>query len=76
MGQSFNPLPTDLRIARIQSAADGYLFKHISYAIGGSGRQPALATTVAVYERWPLIAYIKSLGVRRRSLRGSHPWQK
>jgi mono/diheme cytochrome c family protein len=64
VGQSFSPLPTDLRISRIQSASDGYLFKHISYGVGGGGRQPALDTTVAIADRWPIIAYIKSLGVR------------
>jgi hypothetical protein len=40
------------------------LFKEISYGIPG-GRQPALATTVAVNDRWHAIAYVKSLGQRQ-----------
>jgi hypothetical protein len=39
------------------------MFKEISFGVPG-GRQPALATTIAVLERWQIVAYIKSLGVR------------
>ena len=63
VGQSFAPLPEDLRSVRIQSLADGILFKEISYGIPG-GRQPPLATTIAVEDRWRIVAYMKSLGVR------------
>jgi len=65
VGQSFAPLPTDLRSGRIQQQSSGYLFQHISYGIGGTGRQPALATTVSIDKRWEIIAYIKSLGTRK-----------
>ncbi len=65
VGQSFAPLPTDLRSKRIQDQSSGYLFQHISYGIGGSGRQPALATTVSIEQRWEIIAYIKSLGTKK-----------
>jgi hypothetical protein len=41
----------------------GILFKEISYGIP-NGRQPALATTIAVKDRWRIIAHIKSLGPR------------
>ena len=61
VGQSFAPLPTDLRIARIQDASEGYLFKHMSY---GGKRAPALATTITIQRRWEIVAFIKSLGVR------------
>jgi mono/diheme cytochrome c family protein len=64
VGQSFAPLPTDLRSPRVQKQSEGQLFQHISYGIGGSGRQPALATTIAMQDRWRLIAFVKSLGVR------------
>ena len=64
VGQSFEPLPTDLRSDKVQSQADGELFKTISYGLESSGRQPALATTIAIPERWIIVAYIKSLGVR------------
>lgn len=63
VGQSFAPLPGDLRSARVQSLAPGRLFHEISYGIPG-GRQPALASTVAVAERWQIIGYIQSLGRR------------
>lgn len=64
VGQSFAPLPTDLRSPKVQTQTEGALFQHISYGIGGSGRQPALATTIDVPDRWKIIAFIKSLGTR------------
>jgi mono/diheme cytochrome c family protein len=63
VGQSFAPPPGDLRTAKIQSMSPGLLFKEISYGIP-DGRQPALATTMTVDERWQSIALVKSLGVR------------
>ena len=64
VGQSFYPLPGDLRSEKIQSLPEGIIFKEISYGIPG-GRQPALATTISVGDRWRIIAYVKSLGTRR-----------
>ena len=64
VGQSFYPLPTDLRSEKVQSKSDGVLFKEISYGKPG-GRQPALATTISVMDRWRVIAYVKSLGLRQ-----------
>jgi mono/diheme cytochrome c family protein len=63
VGQSFFPLPNDLRSEKIQRSSDGILFKDISYGIPG-GRQPPLATTIRVEDRWRIIAYLKSLGQR------------
>jgi mono/diheme cytochrome c family protein len=63
VGQSFAPLPGNLRSAKVQGMAEGVLFKEISYGKPG-GRQPALATTIAMADRWKIIAYVKSLGVR------------
>jgi mono/diheme cytochrome c family protein len=63
VGQSFQPLPYDLRSPKVQYKPDGSLFKSISYGIPG-GRQPALDTTVTVDDRWCVVAYIKSLGLR------------
>lgn len=62
VGQSFAPLPGDLMSPRIQSLPDGVIFQEISYGKPG-GRQPALATTISVDNRWRITAYIKSLGV-------------
>jgi len=61
VGQSFSPLPADLRSARVQSKADGELFKSISYGVPG-GRQPALHTTITINDRWHVVALVKSLG--------------
>ena len=63
VGQSFHPLPTDLRSPDVQSKPDGELFQSVSYGIPG-GRQPALQTTVTIDDRWHVIAFIKSLDVR------------
>ncbi|GAB6908404.1 conserved hypothetical protein [Desulfosarcina cetonica] len=63
VGQSFAPKPRDLRDAKVQTMAEGTLFKEISFGIPG-GRQPALATTIAPEDRWRVIAYVKSLGPR------------
>ena len=64
VGQSFSPLPTDLKSKKVQETSDGKMFKEISFGVPG-GRQPALATTIAALERWQIIAYIKSLGIRK-----------
>jgi mono/diheme cytochrome c family protein len=63
VGQSFVPLPTDLKNLIVQKMRDGELFQHISYGVP-EGRQPPLATTISAEDRWRIIAYIKSLGVR------------
>jgi mono/diheme cytochrome c family protein len=63
VGQSFSPLPTDLRSLKVQSLSVGVFFKEISYGVP-DGRQPPLATTIAPMDRWQIVAYIKSLGIR------------
>jgi mono/diheme cytochrome c family protein len=63
VGQSFNPLPTDVRTAAIQSKPAGELFKSVSYGIP-SGRQPPLETTITIDDRWSVVAFVKSLGLR------------
>ena len=65
VGQSFSPLPTDLRIPRVQQTADGKMFKEISFGLKRPGaRQPPLATTIFPEDRWKIVHYVKSLGVR------------
>ena len=63
VGQSFAPLPGDIRSEKVQNMPVGLIFHEISYGLPG-GRQPALASTIAVEERWKIIGFIKSLGVR------------
>jgi len=62
VGQSFAPLPTDLRSARVQNSSEGYLFKHITF---GGGRAPALGTTIEETDRWRIVAFLQSLGIRQ-----------
>lgn len=57
VGQSFSPLPQDLRSPQIQDQSDGALFFTISY---GKNRMPALATTLSVPERWDVIVYLRT----------------
>ncbi len=64
VGQSFQPLPTDLRSLQVQTQPTGELFKSVSYGIPG-GRQPALQTTITIDDRWRVISYVKSLGLRK-----------
>jgi len=63
VGQSFAPLPTDLRSAKVQNSPPGELFKSVSYGIP-DGRQPPLHSTIAFEDRWEVIAFVKSLGPR------------
>ena len=63
VGQSFAPLPTDLRSAKVQDSPAGVLFKNVSYGIP-DGRQPPLHATITVDDRWKVVAFVKSLGPR------------
>ena len=63
VGQSFAPLPTDLRSAKVQNSPTGELFKNVSYGIP-DGRQPPLHATITVDDRWKVVAFVKSLGTR------------
>ena len=67
VGQSFAPLPSDLRSPETQALSDGLLFKRISYGKPPLGRQPPLATTIDVADRWKIIAYIRMAGVRKNA---------
>jgi mono/diheme cytochrome c family protein len=64
VGQSFQPLPTDLRSDEVQSNSEGKLFKTISYGVL-DGRQPALHTTITIEDRWRVVAFVKSLGAHK-----------
>jgi mono/diheme cytochrome c family protein len=58
VGQSFYPLPRNLRSAQVLDQSDGQLFASSSY---GKKRMPAMATTVTEADRWAIIHYIRSL---------------
>ena len=61
VGQSFAPLPSDLRVPLVQGQSDGELFIKISL---GFRRHPPLATTMSEEDRWATIVYIRSLKPR------------
>ncbi len=58
VGQSFAPLPTDLKSAYVQQQTDGELFIKIGK---GFKRHPPLAYTVSVQDRWAILLYLRSL---------------
>lgn len=58
VGQSFYPLPSDLRSPAIQALSDGDLFRIISL---GSKRSPPLGATISEGDRWAIVAYIRHL---------------
>jgi mono/diheme cytochrome c family protein len=66
VGQSFSPLPTDLRSRRVQAMSPGQMFRIISYGIPGGGKQPALQATITPEYRWHIVAYVRSLGTRSK----------
>jgi len=58
VGQSFYPLPTNLKGPYVQNQSDGALFYKISF---GFRRHPPLTYTIAEDDRWAIILYIRSL---------------
>jgi mono/diheme cytochrome c family protein len=58
VGQSFSPLPSDLRSPEIQAQEDGRLFQKI---LLGAGRHPRLYNTVSEEDTWAVVNYIRSL---------------
>jgi mono/diheme cytochrome c family protein len=61
VGQSFAPLPTNLKDKSVQDQTDGEIFFKMSL---GSKRQPPLAYTVSEKDRWAIIRFIRSLASR------------
>ncbi len=65
VGQSFYPLPANLKQTAVQNQSDGELFYKITF---GFKRHPPLAQTVAEPDRWDIINYLRSLTGERSSL--------
>ncbi len=59
VGQSFAPLPTNLRSAGVQSQSDGELYAKIRL---GFNRHPRLYTTIPDTDTWAIINYLRALG--------------
>ncbi len=66
VGQSFAPLPTDLRSSDVQTQSDGKLFYTITF---GLKRHPPLGFMIAESDRWAIVHYVRSLSKRTESLR-------
>ncbi len=58
VGQSFSPLPTDLKSPYVEQQSVGELFYKVSF---GFKRQPPLADTVSEEDRWAIIRYVRSV---------------
>jgi hypothetical protein len=56
VGQSFSPLPADLKSADVLDQSNGELFQKISF---GFLRHPPLNETVPPEDRWAIIHYIR-----------------
>lgn len=59
VGQSFVPLPTNLKSEKTQSKSDGEIFK---LTMLGYKKMPPLVRTVTSEEAWNIINYIRWLG--------------
>ena len=59
VGQSFSPLPTNLKSSYVQRKTDGRLFYTITF---GLNRHPPLGFMLTEADRWAIIYYIRSLG--------------
>lgn len=61
VGQSFAPLPTNLKGRTVQEQTDGELFYKISL---GFNRHPPLYYTITEENRWAIIRYLRSIADR------------
>ena len=59
VGQSYVPVPTDLRSPKIQGYTDGEIFRTM---LLGVGHEPVLEKVVLPEHRWYLVDYVRSLG--------------
>jgi hypothetical protein len=58
VGQSFSPLPANLKASAVQEQTDGDLFYKIRF---GYSRHPALYSTMTDQETWAVIRYVRTL---------------
>jgi len=58
VGQSFSPLPTDLRSPYVQSQRDGEIYAKIRL---GYRRHPPLYSTISENDTWAVVKYLRSL---------------
>ena len=58
VGQSFAPLPANLRGTQVQDKSDGEIFYEIRF---GFNRHPSLYSTVTDDETWAIVHYVRSM---------------
>jgi hypothetical protein len=58
VGESYVPVPADLRTARVRAMADGELLRA---SLVGTGHEPVLGRVVHPDHRWYLMLYVRSL---------------
>lgn len=63
VGQSFAPLPADLRSPQVLGQADGEIYRKIRM---GFRKHPALFTTVSDGDTWAFVNYLRTLGGGQR----------
>ena len=61
VGQSFAPLPANLKSPRVQDKSDGEIFYEIRF---GFNRHPALYATLTKDETWAVVRYVRSMRVK------------
>lgn len=59
VGFSYNPVPADLRNAKVQSKSDGMLLLSM---LTGTGHSPVLQQVVLPEYRWFIVLYVRRLG--------------
>ena len=60
VGQSFAPLPANLKSSQVQDKSDGEIFYEIRF---GFNRHPPLYATLTQDETWAIVRYVRSMRV-------------
>ncbi len=68
VGYSYNPVPADLRTAKIQSMSDGELLYSM---LTGAGHAPMLERIVLPKYRWYLVLHMRKLGSEPNTISAS-----
>lgn len=58
VGESYTPIPTDLRADKLRTYSDGQLYRAM---LTGIGHDPVLDYTVLPEHRWHLVNYVRAL---------------
>lgn len=64
VGLSYNPVPTDLRTAKVLSQSDGNLLLSM---LTGTGHSPVLQKVISTDYRWYLVLYVRQFGQKVQS---------